>query len=615
MRGSVVLALLSLGLMAGFGLLACEDEGEVAANGAGGNGASSGSAGATNGGGGSGEGGQGGAGGGVPGGFSWTEFSPSSDTTIIYLSTDGDDANDCVSETTPCQTLMRGESLLRDGYPDWLLLKRGDVWLESFSNGWSFGWTKSGRAAAEPMLISSYGASGPRPAIHAGQEHGFHRHGTEDVHDLALVDIHFRAHTRDPYSTDYVGPQARQFQSGFRWTGDGNVARILVEGCKFEFFGSNFAMHTSGNGPLFQDVKVRGNVFYSAWTGSSTAYSQGLYADEIDGLLIEGNVFDRNGGLIGFTNDPNGIIPNGLSELDVTTTWFNHQIYEQSNNLNVTIINNIFANGDGVQMRAGGLAQNNLFTRVINSVSMGPATTPVSGGVYGSIVDNVFVEGTDFSPGGATPGLRAQGINIANIQASQGLVVERNIFSNDMSEDRYGHAVAVNGGDCGSGNAYPCPVDNVTIRDNVIYNWRGGFRFTGVLDTELQGITVSNNLLQNPSSDQATLVRLGSGFSATVFTFSSNSYERGGASDWFRIDTTSHDFSAWVAQTGAQGSQQSAVTFPDPSASVAAYNALQGGDATHEAFMARAREQSRDNWDPAYEAIQVNAYFQAALTP
>src|SRR5207253_3107090 len=90
----------------------------------------------------------------------WTVIRPSTDTRIVYVSSSlGNDANDGLSQATPVKTLAKGGSLLRDGFPDWLLLKKGDTWIgEAIWNN------ISGRSTNEPMLYSSYG-SGARPLI------------------------------------------------------------------------------------------------------------------------------------------------------------------------------------------------------------------------------------------------------------------------------------------------------------------------------------------------------------------------------------------------------------------------------------------------------------------
>ena len=64
-------------------------------------------------------------------------FEPSTElgfeTGIVYVSnSEGDDANNGFSPATSVKTLARGYSLMRDGYPDWLLLKRGDTWTNEY---------------------------------------------------------------------------------------------------------------------------------------------------------------------------------------------------------------------------------------------------------------------------------------------------------------------------------------------------------------------------------------------------------------------------------------------------------------------------------------------------
>src|SRR5262249_37644605 len=100
----------------------------------------------------------------------WTEFSPSVDTRIVYVSSStGDDANNGLSHTKPKRTIAAGKALLRDGFPDWLLLKRGDAWGESLDTDQEFG--LEGRSLTERMLVSAYGA-GERPLLRTGIGNG-----------------------------------------------------------------------------------------------------------------------------------------------------------------------------------------------------------------------------------------------------------------------------------------------------------------------------------------------------------------------------------------------------------------------------------------------------------
>src|SRR5690606_36580387 len=58
----------------------------------------------------------------------WTILTPCADSRVVYVSSSqGNDAFDGLSEATPKRTIAAGYALLRDGYPDWLLLKSGDV--------------------------------------------------------------------------------------------------------------------------------------------------------------------------------------------------------------------------------------------------------------------------------------------------------------------------------------------------------------------------------------------------------------------------------------------------------------------------------------------------------
>ncbi len=73
----------------------------------------------------------------------WSAFAPSTDTRIVFVSSSqGDDALTGLSADAPKRTLAAGKAQLRHGFPDWLLLRRGDTWHESLGQ-----WKLSGRSA------------------------------------------------------------------------------------------------------------------------------------------------------------------------------------------------------------------------------------------------------------------------------------------------------------------------------------------------------------------------------------------------------------------------------------------------------------------------------------
>jgi hypothetical protein len=83
------------------------------------------------------------------------------DSRLIYVSsTAGDDTNDGLSPATPKRTLAGGVDQLRDGYPDWLFLRRGDTWAEGFAP-----FEFSGRSDDEPIVVTAYGPGDVAPLV------------------------------------------------------------------------------------------------------------------------------------------------------------------------------------------------------------------------------------------------------------------------------------------------------------------------------------------------------------------------------------------------------------------------------------------------------------------
>src|SRR5580765_5617634 len=98
----------------------------------------------------------------------WTKFAQSSDTRIIYVSSSsGSDSNSGLSANAPLKSIGKAKSLLRDGKPDWLLLKRGDTFAGGIGP-----WKTSGRSASEMQVFGTYG-TGNRPILKSGTKEGF----------------------------------------------------------------------------------------------------------------------------------------------------------------------------------------------------------------------------------------------------------------------------------------------------------------------------------------------------------------------------------------------------------------------------------------------------------
>ncbi len=221
----------------------------------------------------------------------WTVFEPSEDTQVIYVSSSaGDDswsgrAPEWNGIDGPKKTLSAGYTELREGYPDWLLLKRGDTW-----DGEIFERTSqptpprsSGRSALEPLVIATYGKSSQRPIIQGFERAPFRiRNTSEIVNNVALVGLHFYGSLLDPNSPDFNG------------TGVLAVDRLTpgdffhIEDCHFEYTGiqiSSGAVH---------DFTLRRSIIHHNYSASG-GHAQGMYLSNVQGALLEENVFDHNG--------------------------------------------------------------------------------------------------------------------------------------------------------------------------------------------------------------------------------------------------------------------------------------------------------------------------------
>lgn len=483
----------------------------------------------------------------LPSHFEWTDIQPSADSRLLYVSpTDPNNmTNDCLSETTPC-ALNRAVSMMRDGYPDWLLLKRGDVFSGPLASGWSL----SGRSETEPMVIATYGTAAARPQFRTGSGPGFANTINEAVRHVFVVGISFVAHTRNPASPDYVNPDGADGITLLAW--GHAVEDILIEGCEVGYYRVNVVAHNDGSAPI-NNIRFRGNYIHDSWTNyhpgfpDHQGFSQGIYSNYIDGLLLEQNILDHNGGLFNYPGDTRFSVPSGLTETAVTVTWFNHQIYSDSDNRNVVALHNIFANGDGVQVRSGGIVHGNIFSRTITSLSGGSDDNLATiGGFSFDIRDNFFLEGTDFPPLSDTPGARGTGIFLKNTDSTVGATIANNVFLRDMSAEPYGHVIRLQGTVCNPGPAQiACPIRRANVFDNFAHNWRGGLQLSGIPGTELDNITIHDNTIQTPDDTQSPVALVDNADAGYSF-WSDNRYFSGRADGkWFSVENVSINGVGW----------------------------------------------------------------------
>ncbi|MCH7536193.1 MAG: right-handed parallel beta-helix repeat-containing protein, partial [Bacteroidetes bacterium] len=492
----------------------------------------------------------------------WTTFDPSVDTRIIYVSNSTGDntysgfAPEWNGTDGPKATIGAGKALIRNGFSDWLLLKRGDVWYENLG-GWG---GRSGRSQTEPIVIATYGSSIQRPLLKTGTSNGI-KFCCGPHANLSLLGIEFYAHTRDPNSPEFTGTDGGK---GFTKCCDGG-GNLLIEDNMFRYYLTNVIENNN-----IRNIAIRRNIIADDY--STVSHSQGLFMKSVDGILIEENVFDHNG----WNEDVPG----------AGKTIFNHNIYLQSDNSpNVTVRNNIIARASshGTQVRPGGRVENNLYIR--NPLSFFISSPG------GEAIGNVLLEGTDI---GDLPRGMALGIN--NVEYA---IVKDNIIAHDMSDPINTRGISLGG-----------LAHNILVENNIVYDWYGasGRGMLTVSSTDPQNITIRNNLLQDPFEASRVINHGPTSFNEIMYA--DNTYHSINTPDqWFLVGGVNHDFAWWQSNVEPTAVQQE-VQFPDPTRSVASYRdfveGLPDGTSTFDAFMAEARNQSRLNWRPEYTADAVN---------
>jgi hypothetical protein len=298
----------------------------------------------------------------------WTEYVLADDARAIYVSSsDGNDDNDGLSYHTPRATIAAGISLLRDGYPDHLLLKKGDSWTESLGI-----WQLSGRSQSEPMVIGAYGA-GARPRLDTGAGTAISRQpdGRDYCDYISIIGIHFRAHTRIFGNAGFNTAGS----NGFDWRSGGRY--LLVEDCLFESYINNLYFDEQSPNDI-SNITIRRCSILDAW--SDISISRGMYLARVEHGLIEENIFDHNG----YNEDVSGA--EGVSG--------NQHIHIRESCQDITIKGNILtqsANG-AMLIRPGGIVEDNIFIR-------NPLAIIVSDDTSSDYIcrGNIILEGTNTS--------------------------------------------------------------------------------------------------------------------------------------------------------------------------------------------------------------------------
>jgi hypothetical protein len=497
----------------------------------------------------------------------FTIFPRAEDRRFVFMSSSqGSDSNDGLTDDSPIRTIKAALKLMRNGYPDRLLLKRGDTFrAKNFNDVFSRG----GRSVIEPMMIASYGdPHQPRPVIACNLALG----GRNYPNFLVIQDLDFYADLLDPDSPTY-DPQAKDSHQGegINMLSPGHY--MWIENCRFRDLGC--ALELQSRTDRYHGLVLRRCQIIDDFSNGS--HSQGIYLFNVEDVLIEENLFDHDG-----WNDK---VP-GAGK-----TIFNHDMYIQHGNwgddFNIVVRNNIIARASshGCQLRPGGTLENNLFLKNPNSAFVAYST---------SIMKNNVVLGSDnIGPGNA----RGQGLEVLNCPA---VIVEDNIIAhkndpvNNLSAFSY-HPLL---------KEAPANQAIAEFRNNIVYDWTGPAFSARALGKSLW---VHNNYFSTHGNFLITLDEFD-----PRCRFEHNYYVSE-ADQPFSIDKTQMTEQDWCAQT-ADTPNTVPIEFTDPNRDIATYAASIGlKDATLEGFLNAARQNERGHWDPRLTAPAVNDYIRAGF--
>lgn len=531
----------------------------------------------------------------------WTVFTPSPDSRIMYVSIDGNDASGRVysphdlsnpfdpGNVESFATFSAAFAQTRDGFPDWVLLRRGDEFSANIS-------PRSGRNASELSLIGSYGASGPMPIIYPAASGAMLDFlGTREY--VAVVGIDFYARGRDPNSPHYPGIGGTGID-GVSTRGR-PIHYILFEGCRFRFFAHNGLQ--SYDGPVGSIVMRRTSIL-STYSGGG-GHSQGLFASGIDGILLEENIFDHNGWYSQAPGAP------GMA------TMFNHNTYFEDCH-NVTFRRNIFTRpssaGNKWTANQGAASSTNL--RIVNNLYVdGEVGIGIGGNTFGpDRFQNIEIEGnvfTEMNRSRPTDRNLRWGLEVVGWYGGH---IRNNYFLHYNEPNMDGNIYAI---------TLQRDVRDVVIDGNVTYNLNphGNSSIGRMLYVQFrsgsikQNIIVTNNILHEPVNS-LWLIEFASSNDIGGFSFSDNQYFSLNHSMAFRVEGSRMGMDNWAQMTG-DNSVFGEPTHPDPTRSIETYAQSPdmrdlGLSPTIDAFIEAVRAQNRYNWDHRLTAAAVNAWIK-----
>lgn len=335
----------------------------------------------------------------------WSEIQQAPDARVVYVSSSlGNNNNDGLSEAAPLRTPSAAYSIVRDGYPDRVLFRAGDVWIDTpIANSYG-GWDKGGRSADEPMVFGVYG-DGSRPQLvltgSGSVLNLMGRDGPDYNGRITIVGLHLINRRTD----------RRVAATGLRSYGGGSS--IYIEDCVIEGFSGGVDFQGVDGIPL-RGVTFRRCVVADSAPGDG--HSQGMYFSKVESLKVEECVVDH----CGWTTPD-------------TQTIFNHGFYVQPSCRNVVVRASWISRSSATGIQLRGQFQSAVGNVLLDnplgiSVGHGQAATP-SQDWTGIVAGNVIEGGGDINR-------EPRGMAITVVRANGGRVTS-NLITNITGGSRH----------------------------------------------------------------------------------------------------------------------------------------------------------------------------------
>jgi hypothetical protein len=510
-----------------------------------------------------------------------------SDSRIMYVAADGNDSTGHVytqaqinalggTPTNPTSAVQAFATIagafehVRSGYPDVVLLRRGDEWSGGITVN------KSGRTKQQRMVISAYGPPATaRPVLW----------GTGVIFRLQGVEYAYVGDVR----IDRIDPPADDTETAIN--SPGNVKDVVIEGIRIDNYGT-YALSLSPDSDSYtnENIVVRRCVIDNTRSGS--AYISNQY-----NILLEENTVDRTGVRWLEVNAGGGVMPQ---------TWY----IQKDNFTPVTFRKNIMARtaGYGFQTRIDGDYSDNLMVQTPMPVTLGQEQASKALNITSNrnlILDaNNIIGNTASEPPTVTE--RAWGFFIEGGSVDRGgaewgfdsLEINDNIIAQKFLENGTGIHLAARSHINNPGSE---------IRRNIVYGWYQPLRLG---DSNHANLTIADNLFHANTGPAARATTTSTPSAAMLRgnTYYSAAPESGGM---FELSSGATDYAGWQAvmdDTGGTVALSDAGIWDTAFGSeptIAAYQQWIGATPTMEAWIEAVKAQRRGAWDPRYTAQAV----------